>query len=77
MSTPPARSPNVPLRAGTMMDEAGSSIFPADDPVSTPIFPAGVTAAHRSLEPFDEVRILGGEPHQSHSGTTNPSSVSE
>ena len=25
------------------------------------LFPAGVTAAHRSLEPFDEVRILGGE----------------
>ena len=38
------------------------------------LFPAGVTAAHRSLEPFDEVRILGGEPHQSHSGTPNPSS---
>ena len=42
-----------------------------------PLFPAGVTAAHRSLEPFDEVRILGGEPRQSHSGTPNPSSVSE
>lgn len=30
---------NVPSRAGTMMDEAGSSIFPADDPVSTPPIP--------------------------------------
>lgn len=44
------------------------------DSASTPPIPAGVTAAHRSLEPFDEVRILGGEPHQSHSGTPNPSS---
>lgn len=35
----PHASMNVPSRAGTMMDEAGSSIFPADDPVSTPPIP--------------------------------------
>ena len=64
MSTPPSRSPNVPLRAGTMVDETRSltPLLLVGDSASTPLlFPAGVTAAQRSLEPFDEVRILGGE----------------
>ena len=77
VSTPPAR---VHERAIACGNDGGRDEVPYSSSVTPParlLFPAGVTAAHRSLEPFDEVRILGGEPHQSHSGTPNPSSVSE
>lgn len=66
-----------PERATACGNDGGRDEVPYFSSVTPParlLFPAGVTAAHRSLEPFDEVRILGGEPHQSHSGTPNPSS---
>lgn len=75
VSTPPAHGHERAIMCGNDdgRDER-SSILSSLTTVSTLIFPAGVTAAHRSLEPFDEVRILGGEPRPSHSGTPNPSS---